>query len=304
MADRRSKHTDSGGAVSGSIMQSGGATSGEKIERVVDGASVMLYDPRWVGNFLDLPSAAGESSRARLLASWFEPDDWRDRGALRGVAQGRGNTWFVESPIPGGEGTQAASSKIWVLRHYRRGGLMAKLWGDRYLFSRDEQTRPWREFELLQTMRTLALPVPTVVAARVERTGRWYRGDLLTEAIEDSHTLASELAQGVVPETRWRELGQLVARFHAVGIHHADLNAHNVLINPEGLWLIDFDRGLQRTPGLWCDAVLARLRRSLLKVCDSLNPSDQGSQATLGSPRPFNDEQWSDVLHGYRDGLR
>ncbi|MGA0018818.1 MAG: hypothetical protein ACO3IL_02365 [Steroidobacteraceae bacterium] len=73
-------------------MQSGGATSGEKIERVVDGASVMLYDPRWVGNFLDLPSAAGESSRARLLASWFEPDDWRDRGALRGVAQGRGNT--------------------------------------------------------------------------------------------------------------------------------------------------------------------------------------------------------------------
>ena len=66
------------------------------------------------------------------------------------------------------------------------------------------------------------------------------------------------------------DIGATIARFHAVGLHHADLNAHNLLRDASGTWyLIDFDRARFRNPGLWCDDSLVRLRRSLLKVCDA-----------------------------------
>src|SRR6185312_24099 len=59
----------------------------------------------------------------------------------------------------------------------------------------------------------------------------------------------------------------VVGRFHRAGIWHADLNAHNVLVSPAGLHLIDFDRGRQRAPAAgWRLANLRRLRRSLLKL--------------------------------------
>ena len=255
-------------------MQVGGATSGESYERVVDGASVMLYDPRLASN---------------LTQAWFDPDHWQAQGAMRSVARGRANTWFVMAP----EATAVAAtdSKIWVLRHYRRGGAMAALMADRYLYRGWEQTRPWREFMLLQAMQREALPVPRVIAARMTRTGLWYRGDLVTEAIEDSATLASRLLRGLVDRSLWSQLGQLVARFHAAGICHADLNAHNVLVTDQQLWLIDFDRGTRRRPGLWCDAVLVRLRRSLLKIGD------------LSSEVRFDEQDWVTVLQGYREGL-
>ena len=54
---------------------------------------------------------------------------------------------------------------------------------------------------------------------------------------------------------------------HREGAWHADLNAHNILVNPHGLYLIDFDRGRLRRPSLhWRRANLARLKRSLIKV--------------------------------------
>jgi 3-deoxy-D-manno-octulosonic acid kinase len=85
-------------------------------------------------------------------------------------------------------------------------------------------------------------------------------------------------------------VGETLARFHCVGLHHADLNAHNLLLNGQGQWfLIDFDRASFREPGLWRDANLVRLRRSILKVCDSLN-------------RDFEESCWMSMLEGYRGG--
>lgn len=235
----------------------------------------MLYDPRLASN---------------LTQAWFDPDHWQSQGALRSVARGRGNTWFVTAPAIAA--VDAAGSKIWVLRHYRRGGAMAALMADRYLYRGWEQTRPWREFMLLQAMQREALPVPRVIAARMIRTGPWYRGDLVTEAIDESATFASRLLQGRIDPSLWSKLGHLVARFHAAGICHADLNAHNVLVTDQQLWLIDFDRGTRRPPGLWCDAVLVRLRRSLLKIGD-LSPAAR-----------FDEQDWVGVLQGYRQGLK
>jgi 3-deoxy-D-manno-octulosonic acid kinase len=54
---------------------------------------------------------------------------------------------------------------------------------------------------------------------------------------------------------------------HGAGADHPDLNAHNVLIGPDGaIHLIDFDRGRLREPGAWRLRNLDRLRRSIAKI--------------------------------------
>jgi 3-deoxy-D-manno-octulosonic acid kinase len=89
----------------------------------------------------------------------------------------------------------------------------------------------------------------------------------------------------------WIAVGRLVAHFHNKGVHHADLNAHNILVDDaQHWWLIDLDRGDLREPGMWCDANLVRLRRSILKICDPLPPGR------------FNETLWTALLAGYRDG--
>ena len=68
-------------------------------------------------------------------------------------------------------------------------------------------------------------------------------------------------------EAMLERVGATVADFHAAGAYHADLNAHNVLIGRERIWLIDFDRGELRVPRAgWRHANLARLQRSIHKV--------------------------------------
>jgi len=187
---------------------------------------------------------------------WFAADYWRDRDALRTQSGGRGGVAIIATPA--GE---------CVLRHYRRGGLVATLMGDRYLWTGADRTRPFMEFRLLAEIARLGLPGPAVVAARYCRHGPFYGADLITRRIADAQTLAECLAAGRLDGELAEEVGALVARFHRDGIWHADLNAHNVLVAPNGLYLIDFDRGRQRTPAVaWQRANLLRLRRSLLKL--------------------------------------
>lgn len=187
---------------------------------------------------------------------WFAPDYWRERGALRTQAGGRGGVAIVATPV--GE---------CVLRHYHRGGLVAALMGDRYLWTGADRTRPFAEFRLLAEIARLELPGPEVVAARYCRHGPYYAADLITRRIADAQTLAECLAARRLDGELAEEVGALVARFHRDGVWHADLNAHNVLVTPGALYLIDFDRGRMRIPATaWQRANLQRLRRSLLKL--------------------------------------
>ena len=88
---------------------------------------------------------------------------------------------------------------------------------------------------------------------------------------------------------RIRNVAKRVARFHREGVWHADLNAHNILIAPDGLYLIDFDRGRLRTLAEgWRLANLQRLRRSLIK----LGGAD-------GREEAFDRDVWASVLRGY-----
>ena len=116
---------------------------------------------------------------------WFAPDYWRGRDALRSQTGGRGGVAIIATPA--GE---------CVLRHYRRGGLVAALMGDRYLWTGANRTRPFTEFRLLAEIARLGLPGPAVVAARYCRGHLFYRADLITRRIAHAQTLAECLAAG------------------------------------------------------------------------------------------------------------
>lgn len=191
----------------------------------------------------------------------FETAHWRSRGALEETAGGRGSIAFL----------QASPRRNWVLRHYRRGGLVASLLGDRYLFTGEERTRSFREWRLLARLVELGLPVPPPVAARYLRAGPFYRADLVTEELPTRITLVQALAAAPLPAERWAGLGRCIGRFHAHGVHHADLNAHNLLIGTgDAVYVVDFDRGRVRADRGWQRSVLQRLHRSLLKVTGSM----------------------------------
>jgi len=190
----------------------------------------------------------------------FDAAYWRERGALEQAAGGRGTIAFVRE-----------GERRWVLRHYRRGGLVARFLDDAYLWTGAERTRSFAEWRLLRQLRDWGLPVPRPVAARYARTGLVYRADLLTEELPTRITLAMTLAASAPGEATWRAIGRCIASLHARGVHHADLNAHNLLLGPEGsVYVLDFDRGRVRTRGAWEGAVLERLRRSLDKVTTGL----------------------------------
>jgi 3-deoxy-D-manno-octulosonic acid kinase len=192
---------------------------------------------------------------------WFDPEHWRTQGRWQDRARGgRGNVMFVDTP-----------AGVCALRHYHRGGMVAPLLGDRYVWTGRERTRGFAEFRLLVELRRRGLPVPAPIAARYRRRGLYYRADLLTRRIEDTRTLAEFIATGGLNAGLAVRVGELVARFHAQNVDHVDLNAHNVLVGPNGLWLVDFDRGrIRASQGEWCQGNLRRLRRSLLKLgaCD------------------------------------
>ena len=100
------------------------------------------------------------------------------------------------------------------------------------------------------------LPVPAPVGARYRRSGLTYRCDLITQRIEAAQPMSALLAAGALSEATWRAVGAAVACLHRAGVDHPDLNAHNVLVGPDGaIRVIDFDRGRLREPGAWAGAI-------------------------------------------------
>jgi 3-deoxy-D-manno-octulosonic acid kinase len=189
---------------------------------------------------------------------------WQEKNAITGSAQGRGTTWFVQYETLS---STVASKSQWVLRHYFRGGLIGKIINDKYLFSGQKNTRAACEFQLLNTLQSLALPAPKPIAYRVTKQGPFYQADLLSSRIEHAQDLVAILSQGELAEPVWLEIGRVIRRFHDAGIYHHDLNSHNILVDDQDkVWLIDFDRGEQRAVSSpWQQANIARLLRSFEK---------------------------------------
>ncbi|HME41235.1 MAG TPA: 3-deoxy-D-manno-octulosonic acid kinase [Steroidobacteraceae bacterium] len=220
----------------------------------------MLSDPTCLGNLRDDDPE-----------SLFDPEFWRRRGELSQTTGGRGSAWFI-----------ASGERHWVLRHFRRGGFIARLSQDRYVWAGEDRVRAFAEWRLLDELWRRGLPVPRPVAARYNQTGLWYRCDLITLRIAHAQPLSAALALDAFPESLWRAVGSCIARLHGAGADHADLNAHNILIGADGaVSVIDFDRGRLRAPGAWTARNLQRLRRSLDKISREW-PADRHSAQTWG----------------------
>jgi len=214
----------------------------------------------------------------QVEASFFDSEFWRQRGAVVGEACGRGTTLFVKN-----------ESEVYALRHYCRGGLIANWIKDQYIWLGCFRTRPWREWHLLKWMFDAGLPVPRPLAARVRRQFWSYSADLMTLLLPDCRSLANVLGTTALSDSLWEGIGATVRDFHDQGIDHADLNAHNILLNKTGkVFLIDFDRGCRRLGSeAWKHRNLSRLHRSLIKV------------TAKGSHAPFSDGEWKSFLKGY-----
>ncbi len=238
-----------------------------KIKTSEDNNSVTLIDP-------DLfPSALSEQ---------FSADYWQARGAITGSAQGRGTTWFFQH-----------NQQEFVLRHYRRGGMVGQILNDEYVYLGKEKTRAYQEFHLLHTMHNaLALPVPQPAAAHIKTSGLIYRADIITTRIQDAQSAVAILKNNALDMALWKKVGAIVRRFHDNNIYHHDLNANNILIDAkEKVWLIDFDRGRlmprKQNNTSWKQSNIARLHRSLVK--------EQNRHETLH----WSPESWNCLLEGY-----
>ena len=208
----------------------------------------------------------------------FNSQVWARRSAIVGFAEGRATTFFIQH-----------QGRDFVLRHYQRGGLVAKISSEHYLWLGLKFSRPWREWVLLEKMQEKGLPVPIPAAIQVERKGIFYRADIMMHRIPHSRTLMKILMTEELSEGYWITIGSVIRRFHEEGVYHSDLNANNIMLDDGGRgYLIDFDKCGFRKPRLkWQKENLLRLKRSLNKI---LKNEDIFY---------FSDENWRSLLRGY-----
>ena len=203
--------------------------------------------------------------RADLSAELIEvfraaASDWSGYAPVP-IADGRGGSAIV---------TAAPGRPRLLVRRYLRGGLPAMFVRDTYL---GLQPRPFRELRVMKSLFERGAPVAEPYGAAVQ----WlfpgcYRGWFATRFIEDSCTLWKWLRDQTPPPAERRavleEVGRCIRKVRSLGVWHADLNLHNILIAPtaaQRVVLIDFDRANEAKDAN-ISAELKRLRRSARKL--------------------------------------
>jgi 3-deoxy-D-manno-octulosonic acid kinase len=243
--------------------------------------SPSIVDPSSVpDSHLDKPD------EIKLNEQWFDASYWQTNQSVVGESKGRFTTWFVRQH-------PQTKGSTWVLRHYYRGGLIAKLSKDKFIFTGLAKTRVFQEIDLLLEMKKHDLPVPTVVGGRVKRNLFSYQCDLLMEKIE-AIDLVAVLKNRALESSIWSKIGKTIAQFHLNGIDHSDLNSHNIMLDEQDkLWLIDFDRCSKRALSLdWQQSNIARLKRSFEK------------ERRLEPALHFSLTDWDSLLEGYQNAMR
>ena len=224
---------------------------------------------------------------------WLDADVTKDDRLKSPKAFSRErNPFFVRALTQGGRG-QAFFVEIaettGLFRHYRRGGILGRIIKDTYIGMAPTASRAMQEFGLLRWARLWGLPVPRPLAANYEKIGGFrYKADLITEEIPGAESLASALTRRRLDLTTWQAIGGVLHRLHRRQIYHADLNCHNLLIDPQArVWVIDFDKSHVLPGDGWKAGNLSRLYRSLKK------------QASLSEHFSFCDEDWQMLLKAY-----
>lgn len=193
-------------------------------------------------------------------------------GCTVDAAAGRGQV--SRFPLGSGEG---------VLRHYRRGGLVAHLSKDRFLGN-----RMLAEFRVHVALHQQGFPVPEPLGVVWERRGLSFQGAIATRRLEAATLLdywkKPDAKRAILPLC-----GLRIRELHDLGVWHADLQVKNIMTDGEQIWLLDFDNARMGTAlSNWARSRnLLRLRRSLEKHGRSLDNFDSilEGYGKLGLPR-------------------
>ena len=235
-----------------------------------------------------VPSAERDALALHTLGDWE-----RLLEASRQVLVGRGVQHLVA--------TRSESAPIRI-RLARRGGVLARVLGDRHL----GPARIEREFVTWERLADAGVPTPDLCFAVSWRDGAFWRGAVATRdrgEARDGVALLDGERDDITLVDAARAAGETLARLHEAGFVHGDLHLGNLLferrtkapgrrVSSDRVWrclLVDFDRSRRLRRDALGDRArdAARMLRSLEK-----------QQRTSALPRPALDA----ALDAYCDG--
>lgn len=181
--------------------------------------------------------------------------------------------WAEPAPLPGAKGRggvgvlQLPGLEV-VVRPFRRGGALRRLFGDRYT----GPTRACQELVVLERLRQDGVPVVVPLAALARKRGAFWRLRLLTERLVGALPLPAFCAAEPTAR-RWAiEAAAVAVRLaFARGLVHDDLHPDNVLVVRHGdkvrAVLVDLDKARLESPlpAELRDAMLVRMARYVHK---------------------------------------
>jgi 3-deoxy-D-manno-octulosonic acid kinase len=210
----------------------------------------------------------------------FEADYLQQQNLVTHTAQGRGTVYFFG----------LANTQL-VLRHYKRGGLVAKLNDDKFIYNGIENTRSYKELAVLQLLREANVNVPEPIAGRIVKSGLFYTADIISKVIDAALELHELLQKDSVIESIWQDIGIEIRKMHNAQLCHYDINVKNILLANQDdktvVHLLDFDKCEIRKGNDWKTNNLDRLQRSLVK------------QSNLQPTYNYHQNDWKSLLAGY-----
>jgi len=186
----------------------------------------------------------------------FNIDYISKEGLIKSVMDGRGKALELEY-----------GGKSYFLKHYIRGGFVAKISYDRYIFNSLASTRAVKEYNFLNTMNDKGLPVPKAAALQVITNHFTYKADLITCKIENEGTLYEFIKNNKMTKALWNALSTTIEKFYQENVYHSDLNAKNIIIDKDNnFFLLDFDNSYFFYDKKLFTKSMFRLERSLKKI--------------------------------------
>ena len=231
------------------------------------------------------------ASQLGLLSDHFDLRFLQENDLITNTATGRGVVYFF-----------TLGQQQLVLRHYKRGGLVAKISTDKFLFNSIANTRCFEELHVLQYLQEAGVNVPMPVAGRIVRSGLLYSADIITALIEDATELHDILRTHTICSETWKAIGAQLKKMHNAQVFHGDINVKNVLVSkqidtqhmngqnsPSTVYLLDFDKCAIKQGDHWKKANLMRFKRSLIKQTNKLEEYH------------YTPDNWDALLQGYND---
>jgi tRNA A-37 threonylcarbamoyl transferase component Bud32 len=142
---------------------------------------------------------------------------------------GRGIAWAIK---PAGE--------YWLVRHYRRGGVIAPVLKDRY--AAFAGNRAMNELRVSIEAQARGIPTPEVVAAATYPGPLFTRFDIAVDFIDRARDLAQLLFEDriVAADDIARAAAAIRTSLH-YGLVHSDLNLKNILVTKSSAYVLDLD---------------------------------------------------------------